>query len=781
MPPKIGSSLCPLPFVQNPTDLLVLSLLSPSEIQACICGWNRRADVVRCLACGIIVLFLPAGKIMMFAAACGSLENAAVCDVSNVTTLAFMFAGYQEFNEDISRWSVGKVTAMQSAFDGATAFNGVLSAWDVSQVLDMGYTFAFASNFNQNLSTWDVSRVLDMGYTFADTYAFNQNLNQWVTGSVTTLCGTFRDAAQFNQPLNAWNISGVTTLEWTFKGASAFSQNLSAWVTSNVKSLYAAFYDTSVFNGVLSRWDVSRVLDLGYTFAYTSAFNQNLNQWATSSVTSLHGTFRRAVRFNQPLSAWNTSGVTNVEWTFGTATAFNQNLNQWVTSSVTSLHGTFAGDSSSKFNNPLNAWNVASVTTLRLTFDGAAAFNQSLASWNTRNVVSLYGLFKHAEVFDGTISAWDVSRVVDTQHTFEAATAFNSGVSTWNVSRVVVMSYMFAQAKSFDQDLSRWTLSGNLSAMETMFVATKLSTCNKAAIGKSWGDVQKADLFLEGYSHWPRRCPNNGIQCRAWQTRGASENPECEPALWLDVRSCMAKVWNGTHIIGQPENSFVVGAARSEWAAPFLDHVPDHVSIKNAKCTFLPSFSEMFARSMGPFLNRFGKNLRAAIPNIPVGDTFEHTAGDGISALVEFEAGSSDLFVIKLMASSNCSSALEFGDGNFFTSLGMATPMLSLKNITRAEGSPGCHSTQWTPGIALPGVEDLFLQSGRLQGEPKFSLSWFLPNATHSPKTPPTLLCPAKGSLTWPFELKAVLGPDQPDKDHIFEVRELHVVVLPRS
>ena len=43
---------------------------------------------------------------------------------------------------------------------------GEIGEWDLSQVTSMDYMFAHMENFNENISAWDVSNVKDMSGMF---------------------------------------------------------------------------------------------------------------------------------------------------------------------------------------------------------------------------------------------------------------------------------------------------------------------------------------------------------------------------------------------------------------------------------------------------------------------------------------------------------------------------------------------------------------------------------------------------------------------------------------
>ena len=88
-------------------------------------------------------------------------------DVTNVTDMAGMFVGCENFNCDLSYWDVSNMTCMEYMFDGCKNFNCDLSNWDVSNVTDMYSMFTACENFKgKGLENWDVSKVKDMNYMF---------------------------------------------------------------------------------------------------------------------------------------------------------------------------------------------------------------------------------------------------------------------------------------------------------------------------------------------------------------------------------------------------------------------------------------------------------------------------------------------------------------------------------------------------------------------------------------------------------------------------------------
>ena len=86
-------------------------------------------------------------------------------DVSAVSSMSYVFMGYDEFNEDISGWDVSNVTSMEGMFHEPNGyfmkFNQDISGWDVSNVrkmAEMFYSYAGAA-FNQDLSGWCVKNI----------------------------------------------------------------------------------------------------------------------------------------------------------------------------------------------------------------------------------------------------------------------------------------------------------------------------------------------------------------------------------------------------------------------------------------------------------------------------------------------------------------------------------------------------------------------------------------------------------------------------------------------
>lgn len=155
-----------------------------------------------------------------------------VC-TSLITEMFNLFAGNEDFNQNIGNWDVSNVQNMSFMFSGALAFNQDISKWDVSNVIEMAGMFIRTQNFNQDIGAWDVSSVRDMSHMFKVSQAFNQDLSNWKVYNVLTMGWMFKGADVFNQDIGNWNVSSVNNMLGMFSEAKAFDQDLSDWCVYN--------------------------------------------------------------------------------------------------------------------------------------------------------------------------------------------------------------------------------------------------------------------------------------------------------------------------------------------------------------------------------------------------------------------------------------------------------------------------------------------------------------------------------------------------------------------
>lgn len=88
-------------------------------------------------------------------------------DTSQVTDMSRLF-----FNDSSPKLQYRSL--MQSPFPVTEPFNSDISRWDVSNVTTMSFMFNGASEFNQSLLEWNVSNVTNMSGMFKATSAFNE-------------------------------------------------------------------------------------------------------------------------------------------------------------------------------------------------------------------------------------------------------------------------------------------------------------------------------------------------------------------------------------------------------------------------------------------------------------------------------------------------------------------------------------------------------------------------------------------------------------------------------
>ncbi len=305
-------------------------------------------------------------------------------DLSNVTSLTFMFHSAKTFDQNISDWDVSGVKDMAVMFSGAMSFNQDIGNWDVSNVTDMRYMFASAMSFNQDIGRWDVSSVTDMSSMFGDARSFNQNIGSWVVSGVTNMTAMFRAAMSFNQYIGGWIVSNVTDMPLMFYGATDFNQNIGGWDVSSVTNMASMFQGATDFDQDTGSWIVSGVKNMSYMFSGATDFNQNISSWIVSGVTNIRGMFRDATSFNQDISGWDVSGKTNMNAMFSGASSFDQDI---------------------------SIWDVSGVTDMSLMFSGATSFNQDLGDWDISTVTDMADMLDYSGLstanYDATLIGWE--------------------------------------------------------------------------------------------------------------------------------------------------------------------------------------------------------------------------------------------------------------------------------------------------------------------------------------------------------------------------------------
>ncbi|WP_298311328.1 BspA family leucine-rich repeat surface protein [uncultured Aquimarina sp.] len=111
---------------------------------------------------------------------CSNLEVPAidVPDLSNVSSLRFMFIATSIANPDVSNWDISNVTDLLGMFFSARSANPDVSAWDTTNVTDMSEMFATASSANPDISNWNISNVTKASRILDNTALSTENYDK---------------------------------------------------------------------------------------------------------------------------------------------------------------------------------------------------------------------------------------------------------------------------------------------------------------------------------------------------------------------------------------------------------------------------------------------------------------------------------------------------------------------------------------------------------------------------------------------------------------------------
>jgi surface protein len=281
-----------------------------------------------------------------------------------------LFKETDSYNQDISSWDVSNVTSMDYMFGNASSFNQSIGSWNVSQVTNMESMLLNGSNFNQDLSSWNVVNVTNMYSMFSGASSFNQDLSSWDVTNVNNMSRMFRNTVSFNKDISSWNVSNVNDMSFMFAYASSFDKNIGDWNISNVNIINGMFEEitlsTENYEGILNGWASLGSLQNNMNFdggnsQYCDASGRdiltNTYNWTISDGTqeciltddNIHlavNTWILDPSFAEPvygghISEWDVSLVTNMSELFKDKTTFNSDICAWDVSNVTTMNNMF--------------------------------------------------------------------------------------------------------------------------------------------------------------------------------------------------------------------------------------------------------------------------------------------------------------------------------------------------------------------------------------------------------------------------------------------------------
>jgi surface protein len=270
---------------------------------------------------------------------------------TGITDMSELFMLKAKFNQPIGRWDVSDVTNMRYMFAGYNGKRPICSGW-TSVEYDDGkcpdsYGRIRSMKFNQDISKWDVSSVTNMEAMFSHAAQFSQPINDWDVSNVESMRSMFDN---FLKSILIYAIKGTTLDQSTIWANSWFNQPLDKWDVSSVKDMSNMFRGHLSFNQPIGNWDVSSVTTMESMFEYSYSFNQNIFLWLFRGDLALRNTkkmFSDAFGFNngQPKNStpksvvindgeWGAKNLTDVSSMFYGAVSFNQDISNWDVSSV---------------------------------------------------------------------------------------------------------------------------------------------------------------------------------------------------------------------------------------------------------------------------------------------------------------------------------------------------------------------------------------------------------------------------------------------------------------
>ena len=445
---------------------------------------------------------------------------------------------------NIGQWGDISWSSMDRAFMGCSHLNSdATDAPDLSNVTSMAFMFYEATTFNADIGHWDVSNVMNFSFLFYRATAFNENINNWDVAKAQYLNSIFFEATSYNQPMDKWNVTNVMDVSDMFRGATTFNQDIGGWNTENMAYMEKMFQNATNFNQDISSWNTSSAEDMFFMFA-SSGLDQSLSNWNIENVTEMKGLFNSSAmsveNYDQTIIGWSQQNVqpdievgafgkfycisesqretlmTNHRWTF---TDDSKACTSFKATFKTDNHGTscdkcvtipifgsiafydvdwesdgtfdefgLTSESSHEYDQP-GAYQVTIRGDLRyLRFFGSGEHNKilSIDQWGGSEWTSFQVSFSGCENLQILASdAPDLSTVTSMAGMFREATVVNTDISHWDVSNIENMLGMFDRAISFDQDLSNWNIS-SATEMQGMFDLSGMSISNYDKTLNSW-------------------------------------------------------------------------------------------------------------------------------------------------------------------------------------------------------------------------------------------------------------------------------------------------------
>ena len=175
------------------------------------------------------------------------------------------------------QWGTGVWYSMEGAFSQAK--NMLAPATDVpnlSEVTSLNFMFSNATLANPDTSAWDTSNIIRMKSMFSGAAAAmpvtTRNGDIWNTSNVLIMESLFRNATNADPDVKDWDTSAVTNMKRMFNGASGASPDTRFWDTSEVTDMSYMFGSTFGYDPVqtlpdITNWDISKVITMQGMFS----------------------------------------------------------------------------------------------------------------------------------------------------------------------------------------------------------------------------------------------------------------------------------------------------------------------------------------------------------------------------------------------------------------------------------------------------------------------------------------------------------------------------------
>ena len=437
-------------------------------------------------------------------------------NTTNVTDMAYAFAGSTINNSNAALWNISGITKYEKfAFfitnsDGikdlsisstgspfrnrAMAITVLPSYVGAIQLSDIG-TDGIAIDYNEGSGAQYVGQygsVPDPFFTYRPVNGTIYIYGSFGHFGAPDLSG--HQSAEYIIGISSWGTSNpnLTSLANAFNGGFNGGGTTSTYTNdqqtltlpslpSTVTNLSGMFANCPCDISGISLWDLSGVTDTSYMFYQAreggipgkSRFNSDIRLWNVSNVTEMSGMFNGAYKFVRNISTWNTGTSSTPLFFFSTLTnnpTFNENSSPSVTDTTTTdPYSPFSSVQPSMtltFNNGVGSVTLPIEGNYTIDWgNGSLGVNDPSGTpvgpgpVKIRGTVTRFGNGPQSWTDANRltiVARWgDVSGLVDLSGAFYGAMSLTQ-VPTTLPSTVTNLSYMFYGAMAFNSDISGW-------------------------------------------------------------------------------------------------------------------------------------------------------------------------------------------------------------------------------------------------------------------------------------------------------------------------------------